>query len=803
MMRVLEMICVALLLLGLFAGCEKSEEITGTDPPDVAEEPTEEEPPDSLALDPTLGPILANGVDEIVVQATIVDRQGRGVPDVGVAFTTTHGQIDPFATTDGEGRALATLRSEVSVSDVVAMVRAEVPGNKTGAPRGEGLRILLIPERLDRAAVLRLLEEGAANAEGIVSAPQSLGGLRGAAEVRMIGITLALEANPSVIPADGISTSRIVASLFETTSRVPLEGERIRFGTTAGTVTGRVQTDASGTAIADLTGLPGTTSAQVTAFYGEGFTADADVQFSPLALVLTADRYALVADGVSRSQITARLLTQNGNPVVGGRVEFSTTLGTIGSPGTTDQEGAAAASLLASTTTGSARVIAAFGPSVADTVEIDLIEPVSPSELLLRAEPTSLPADGAGEAILIATLLDENGDLMAYPTPVDFSIVSGSGWLVGSRQTSEGGVARATYVAGTAAGTVEIRAVSGALQRSVEVELVPLVPANIELQPGATSLLANGVELTTIQALVTDEVGHPVAAGTGVTFTTSLGMLEGPTPTDADGIATVRLRSAPFVTGTARVTASSGVAQATLDVDFVSEEPAHIEVVHVDPPSIGVFGAGDRETAMITCEVQDRNGIPVDAAHAAQVDFAIVPVGEETDATVHPATGTTNPYGWVATTVNAGVISGTVEVIATSGSIVSEPIRVAIHGGQPDPAHFSISFERVNIAGLVFDGIRNRVTARVGDVHGNPVPDSTSVWFSAEYGLVQGSAGTSEHGEATVDEVTAGPRPPIPGGDGLVRICAQTVSRDGDQIETCGHVMWSGPTIVEILSPAP
>lgn len=170
---------------------------------------------------------------------------------------------------------------------------------------------------------------------------------------------------------------------------------------------------------------------------------------------------------------------------------------------------------------------------------------------------------------------------------------------------------------------------------------------------------------------------------------------------------------------------------------------------------------------------------------------------------VHPTIATTNPYGLVSTTVNAGAISGTIEVIATSGGLRCEPTRVSIHGGLPDPDHFSLSFDRINIAGLVYDGIRNPVTARVGDLHGNPVPESTSVWFSAEFGLVQGSAGTDDHGEATVDEITAGPRPAIPGGDGLVRICAQTVGRGGNAIESCGHVMWSGPTIVEILSPEP
>jgi hypothetical protein len=77
------------------------------------------------------------------------------------------------------------------------------------------------------------------------------------------------------------------------------------------------------------------------------------------------------------------------------------------------------------------------------------------------------------------------------------------------------------------------------------------------------------------------------------------------------------------------------------------------------------------------------------------------------------------------------------------------------------------------------------------------------VWFSSEYGIVQGSAFTDAHGEATVDHVTAGPHPSIPGGDGLVTITAQTVSAGGGYITTSGRVMWSEPTILGITEPDP
>ncbi len=210
------------------------------------------------------------------------------------------------------------------------------------------------------------------------------------------------------------------------------------------------------------------------------------------------------------------------------------------------------------------------------------------------------------------------------------------------------------------------------------------------------------------------------------------------------------------------------------------------------------------QVAQITYEVRDRNGIPVDRDHAISLTFAVDP-GEPsaTDAVVSPTSATTNERGRAVANVQAGRVSGSIEVRATSGALVSRPIRVAIHGDLPDPDHFSLAFQKVNIAGLVYEGIRNKVTAHVGDQWGNPVPDSTVVWFWADYGIVQGSGFTDDFAEAVVWEVTSAPYPLIPGGDGLVAITAQTVSKAGLKIETSGNVMWSGPTIVEFTDPTP
>jgi hypothetical protein len=339
----------------------------------------------------------------------------------------------------------------------------------------------------------------------------------------------------------------------------------------------------------------------------------------------------------------------------------------------------------------------------------------------------------------------------------------------------------------------------------VPLVLTPLDAAGLFLAVDDSTVLADGLASAMIIAVVTDVFGHPVAPGTDVNFVTTRGVLLDILPTDSTGVASARLRSERFDTGTARVTVSASGFHQAIDVQFVSEEAAHIEVVSVDPTQIGVVGTGQPEVSTITFEVRDANGIPVDAGHAATLAFEVFSTGETTDATIHPASAVTGQEGRAIATVNAGTISGVVQIQASTGEVNARPIAVAIHSGLPDPLHFSLAFEKVNVAGLVYSGLSDGVTAFVGDKHGNPVSEGTMVWFHTSGGIVGPSAATNAMGTATVTSLTAEPRP---GSDGLVAICAKTVpapeyvAQYGDTVEVCGNVLWSGATTIEVVSPS-
>ncbi len=804
MRRVLLLLTIVTLALALVPGCQKNTTAPGDNNNGGNTGGTGQiGVPGDLALARTIAPILADGVSTATVFATVVDGRNRALAGVGVGFTTDHGTIEPTATTDQSGVARVTLTSAPSATDLTATVTAAAASDSTGLSAPAGAMVILSKQPLDDMllqAAVRARND--AVAEGIAAAAAD-SYVSDQTQVKFLGVTLTVSADPGTIPGDGISQSRIRARVFETTTKVPVIGATVRFGTTAGAITGKVQTDATGTAEAVLTGAPTGAGAQVSAFYGNTLTQATTVSFSQVTLNLAVGSASLRADGTSTTEVVATLTNQTHNPVAGAPIVFSTTLGTVSSPVVTGDDGRAVALLTSAAQTGTATVTAAFGPGSPVNINVAFVNAPAPDQVLIGVDPTSLPADGASQATVTATVLDANGDPVADGTQVTFAVASGGGSMVGPVRRTTGGKAEAIYVAGTQAGYVSLSATAGPAQKTIQISLLRLEIGGLSLTSDKETVLADGLASAVLTATVTDLRGNPVAPGTVVQFTPSNGQIEDVKPTDATGKATARLRASRFVTGTSRITAGAGTFQQVVDVKFVSEAASQIVVVDVNQPRIGIVGSGTAETSQIVYELRDRNGIPVDADHAATVNFQVVPTTGTPDAVVDPASAVTNDLGRVVANVHAGIVAGAVELQAVSGALASKPIRIAIHGDLPDPAHFSISFEKLNVAGLVYDGLRDAVTARVADTYGNPVPDSTAVWYQSDFGIVQGSAFTDDHGEATVWAVTAGPHPDIPGGDGLVTITAQTVSKAGNAIYAAGKVMWSGPTILEITQPDP
>jgi hypothetical protein len=237
-------------------------------------------------------------------------------------------------------------------------------------------------------------------------------------------------------------------------------------------------------------------------------------------------------------------------------------------------------------------------------------------------------------------------------------------------------------------------------------------------------------------------------------------------------------------------------------LEAIAGEPASIFIVSQTIDAIGVTESGSPETAKIVFEVQDSSGIPIDLDHAVYVNFRFgaSPGGGEILA---PGTVKTNDVGQVAVNLTSGTISGAVQIIAeidyNGDKITSKPVGIAIHGGLPDLAHFSVGTNQRNYAYYhILAGLVN-VTSLVGDKYTNPVKPSTVVYFSSDAAVVQGSGLTDNSGVASVTLLSGNPLPNDPTyGPGFFYIHARTINENEQSITTNTRVLFSGTPVITI-----
>lgn len=214
----------------------------------------------------------------------------------------------------------------------------------------------------------------------------------------------------------------------------------------------------------------------------------------------------------------------------------------------------------------------------------------------------------------------------------------------------------------------------------------------------------------------------------------------------------------------------------TVSGDTISGDAAHISVSGTHANHIYVQSSGLQETAKINFVVTDEEGRLVDSSHRVMVHFRILNGPNGGEYLEPDSMQTVN--GGIYTVLNSGTVAGPVQLDVyaevNGQTIRALPIRLAIYGGLPDQAHFSLAVDLLNIAGRVHYGIIDNVTAFVGDKFSNPVAPGTIVYFSTDYCIIEGAAVTDELGQATVRFESAGPFPPNPIDSTFAHITAWT-----------------------------
>jgi len=431
----------------------------------------------------------------------------------------------------------------------------------------------------------------------------SAGGKEGKIKIPLPGFTvsyLAASATPTSIPADNKSTATIRATIFDNTGSsafVP-DGITVSFTTDGGTLEPVVAKTVNGVATTTLTSDKNPRLVTVTAQSGTSKDV-AYVRFEEVGLSvnqvadieITVSNAIIEADGTSSSQITARLLKFNGDPIeTPTTVKFTTDIGEITQFVRSDTSGMAVARYT-SGVVGTARIGVEVG-NVTNYTNI-IVVPGKPQSIQLDFNKTTVGVQGSGknETLLIhANVKDNKNNPVADGVRVKFEIVgahdnavsltpSGATQFVSSPVSTVNGTATVSFHSGTRAGAHRVKAtvvdslgtvITPAISSETTQFMVVSGPAFLDTSdmndPFTNShmtvsgwpriifaeALNTDVSRTTVSVIVADRYSNPVPEGTAVYFSSTGGVIDTKTGfTDSKGIATVTLYAGnPFPTVT-------------------------------------------------------------------------------------------------------------------------------------------------------------------------------------------------------------------------------------------------------------
>lgn len=366
--------------------------------------------------------------------------------------------------------------------------------------------------------------------------------------------------------ADNTAYSTITAVVRDESTFKVGAGVPVAWTTNKGTLSAATTyTDANGEASVRLTSASvgtasvfGTSVAGAAKYVNVSFVANAA---SARIVSITPYVSTLPADGTTLTTLVVKVLDGSGNVLPTQIVQFASTMGTLNkTSGGTDTSGNTTVTLK-SGTSGTAEFTATLSASgVFMTIPIEFIPPPAGtyvSSVTVTGGP--LQADGTSKAVLVATVLDAIGNPYTYPgAKVSWNIMSGKGTITATTYTDSTGTATSTFTAGTASGTVQIRALGLAgsgITTPIDVT-ANMATAYVYQVLSNASPKANGTATSTITAVVRDGSNNNVEGAT-VYLSTTLGTLaQSAVVTDSTGRATTTITSTEV--GTARVTGTLG-----------------------------------------------------------------------------------------------------------------------------------------------------------------------------------------------------------------------------------------------------
>ncbi|MBN1350198.1 hypothetical protein JXJ21_12360 [candidate division KSB1 bacterium] len=484
--------------------------------------------------------ILADGISTTDIIAVIYDKAGERAYGMKVAFETTHGTIDEFAVSDWDGNAKLVLTSEASKTDLIAQVTATVVDTAleslpktTPSPYKIELRV---PDQKGNPIILKKPTDNT-----------------GTINIKFKGVSLDVEVDDPILPADGISETTVRIKLRETTTQKAIQNAEVRIGIKYGSSIGSAHTNALGISEVEIRSSKEAIDDTLTIEYGKVIRSVLNVSYLTPKLNLATEVAQVLADGQSKIQVIATLLAQTtNNPVVGAKVKFSTTAGIIQQSAITDEFGKARTDLIAGSEPDSAVKIIATFLTLSDTTTIAFVS-IDVGELTLTASEEPLIRNGIAQKQIFVHALTKLGQ------PVRNGIIhlaADIGNAPESITTNTYGEATFNFTAdaGNSDATATITASIGS---ATSTHTIRLLGVAFEVSTTPDSIPANGLATSNVRVHVKYTTTHLAIANHEIGFSTDIGTIPASAQTDGQGVA-LATYTASTATGLATITVFCG-----------------------------------------------------------------------------------------------------------------------------------------------------------------------------------------------------------------------------------------------------
>ncbi len=353
--------------------------------------------------------------------------------------------------------------------------------------------------------------------------------------------SISLKAGTEQLQADGSSSTRITAEVFDRNGNHVPDNTTVSFSTTAGKLSTNTATTSQGIATVRLTSPVNAGTGTITAAAG-GILESVSVTFiagKVTSLQISADPNNLTANGQSTSTIKATAMDASNNPIPNEDIKFSVNHGSLSNLIVTTNSNGRATTIYTTPDSvpnnGQAIIRATSVNNISSSAIITLIS-VPVGSISLQTTPAEIPADGNSTANIKANVLDTQGNPIKDGTNISFTTTKGS--ITPGTVSTTNGQSQTILTSSTTPGIAIVKATAGGVSSESNVQFTS-VATKLSLSTSQTRVKTDNSDSAKITATVLNNSNAPIEDIT-VDFQSTGGKISASSAkTNADGEATI------------------------------------------------------------------------------------------------------------------------------------------------------------------------------------------------------------------------------------------------------------------------